>query len=205
MFATRPSPLWGYSAVYLMELDVQPVRSGWLSAVLPVMQEAARDQVWVVGGTYNLKCMVDPGNGKTLWQEKLERGASASQLEQGSEWWNNRHINGNAVYSSSAEFVEWVKRNWGQRRGGPEAATDRCKVEGGYDELMFLDARQQFGIPGGESRWREDSRFMDCKPVGPHKSATTMDQSRLRQAFPDAALVHSSSRAHRWSLYLQLD
>lgn len=203
MFTTKPSPLWGYSAIYLMELDVQPVQDNWLKGILPVMHEAALGKVWVAGGVYNLQCMVTP-RGRSLWQKKLDNGANASYLEHGSKWWNNRHINGNGVYSSSADFVEWVKANWGRRQGGPGAATDRCESEGGYDEIMFLEAKNDFrGTPGGRARWREDGRFMDCKPVGEHKTAHTMESAQLRNTFPEALLVHSSGGLQHRSVFIQ--
>jgi len=188
MFTEPAAPLWGYSAVYQMELDIRPLREGWLQRLLPAMKQAAGGEVWVVGGVYNLKCMVGSDN-RTLWQQKIDEGVQASEIKRGGEWWNNRHINGNAVYSSSPEFVTWVRDTWGRRQGGPKDVFDRCKQQGGYDELMYLEAQ---GMPGGAARWREDKSFMDCKPVGDHKAARTLSARRLREAFAAAQLVHAS-------------
>jgi len=200
MFDTGAAPFWGYKAIYLMEFDIEPVRAGWLDQIVPLMEEAARGKAWVIGGIYNLHCMVT-GDGRTLWQKKLDEGAHPGSLAYGTEWWNDRHINGNAIYSSDPTFVRWVRANWGRRSGGPGAATDRCKRQGGYDMAMSLEAR---GMPGGFSRWREDARFMDCKTVGVHNIARTMDASQIRSHFPYAQLVHSTRIAHRRSFIILL-
>jgi len=195
MFTTKPAPFWGYSAIFMMELDEQPVRSGWLSGLLPVMEQAARGEAWVVGGTYDMRCMEVPSRGGMPLQDAVQHRKS----ESAADWVNDGHINGNAVYSSSPEFVQWMTELYGSRQGGPGSAMDHCLEKKGrqFDNHMYLEGKHQ----GNSKKWRADSRFMNCKPGGIDKYgnvhselAHSMGIARIRDTFPDALVVHTNVR-----------
>jgi len=189
MFTTTPAPLWGYSAIFLMELDEQPLSAGWLGSILPVMEEAALGDAWVIGGMYNTLCIVtDKG-------ERLGDYLSAQPYSR-KMWGNtNGHVNGNAVYSASRQFADWMVKEWAQGTGGSAGVPPKCRTErgGAYDASMFLEARDQ-GVRGrdGRPRWRLDGRFMNCKPGKLHRTyARTMELARIHGMFPEAVMVHT--------------
>lgn len=178
---------WGYQAIYQMELDVRPVRETWLEHILPIMEDAARGKFWVVGGTYNLRCMALLDNEKaTLWDRKVGHRADVdAYLQRLNTWWTDGHINGNAVYSSSADFRSWVQKRW------PKDGRPRCARKGQYDGVFFGESRTKVAGAAIANKWLHSDNFVDCKPVGPHsQEARTMPLEEVRKRFPTAMLAH---------------
>jgi len=159
-------PLWGYDAVYYMELDVTPMRAGWLETILPALREAAAGGSWVIGGTADESCMQAGPNVDTSFH-------------------SSPHINGNAVYSSVDAYVQRVLAH------GP-----KCELPwdqgASFDFAMWEAAAGDDSI---RAKWREDAAFKNCKPSGDHHNAgydRTVGIKKLGREFPHAVLVHST-------------
>lgn len=168
MFSRSPSPLWGYEAIYQMELDVEPVREGWLKEILPVLEKAASGEAWVFGGTLNLECIED---------DDLEFNGDAALIR--------AHINGNAVWSSAAGLRDLILA------GDPPL----CESPDSYDLELFRRAVVGVGVAGGaelstsahaSSMFVKDERFENCKADG----AEPMDEGDFRGSYPSAVLRH---------------
>uniref|UniRef100_A0A7S1KVK7 Uncharacterized protein n=1 Tax=Alexandrium catenella TaxID=2925 RepID=A0A7S1KVK7_ALECA len=162
------------------------------------MEEAATGTAWVIGGKYNTNCIV------TEKGDRLGDYIPTQPFDKQIRGNTNGHINGNAVYSASRQFADWMVKEWAQGTGGSAGVPPKCKTErgGAYDSSMFLEARDQ-GVrgPDGQPRWRLDSRFMNCKPGGIDKYgnvhselAHSMGIARIRDTFPDALVVHTNVR-----------
>jgi len=184
MLTTLPAPFWGYSAVFMMSLDVLPLRSGWLSEIMPVMKEAALGRRWVVGGQSDPSCMAAPG-GLTLYED------SASKPHNGTGQHPSRrpepldgHIDSNAVYSANQLFVNWVLDRWVV--GAPGEVPGRCYKADDYARSMFLEATKQ-----GKKKWKADGHFMNCKPHQKLASqgVRTIDLTNIRASYTEAAVV----------------
>lgn len=164
MVLTSPKPFWGYRAIYQMELDVLPVRDGWLLGLLPMLAQAARNEAWVIGGHYTPECMVNRDTGEFLHQPL--------------SWNMGSHINGNAVYSGDPLFGEWARRQ-----------SANCVANGHYDSWMYeLAVKQNKG-----HLWRSVPEILNCKPnVVARSTYRTMDAHALAARFPSALMAHST-------------
>merc|ERR1719433_300670 len=130
-----------------------------------------------MGGTFNTSCLQRHG------QDKLSECCRDDQPG----WWNDAHINGNAIYSTDRRFSNMLHLNSGLM----------CST--GYD--WWLSHRPElFGAFGG--RLKRDSRFMDCKAVAFLKGDySTMRIEQLTKLFPSVVMVHSNPWAKNPTLH----
>lgn len=164
MVGTKPESFWGYRAVFQMELDVLPVRDGWLLSLIPLLARAASGQAWVIGGRYTPSCMVNKISGTTLVQEVS--GSLAT------------HINGNAVYSSDPTFTRWA---YGHEH--------YCSKNGHYDAWLYTNAQdQQYS-----HMWSAAPEIANCKPTADKREFfQTLAVDELALRLPSAVVVHST-------------
>lgn len=177
----RTLPALGYESFLMLELDVRIIRPDWLIVALPVLEEVARGKAWVIGGSYNMQCMQETNPSFNTFSETPAHSVG---------WWNDNHINGNAVYSLDHRFIHWLD----QHGLKTSLASDEHNIpqycrRGGYDWNIWHDSRN---TPFGHM-WRISALFLNCKPAGRHKlDHVTMATANLAKRFPDAVFVHAS-------------
>lgn len=177
---SQSKPAWGYKAFYQMELDVTPLRTGWLDDLMPLLEEAASGSSWVIGGTYDRGCM-DQQRETEYDLEPLRTLSRGDARVDG-------HINGNAVYTSDPGFVSQVLK---QRK--------RCfedePIPAMYDYHMFEELRTSPNPMKRSlihSKWRQDALFKNCKPSSKDQRAgeTIKFAAAIEKLFPSVLFLH---------------
>lgn len=168
MYSYFPNVLFGYKSIYYMEMDMYPVREGWLDKLIPYLKQARNGSSgWVIGGTTDERCMV------------------RMNVRTNHEWKGNAHINGNAIYTSAIGWKTKVVEH--------EALCNRPYSAGAsYDFKLWYDHRRH---PVLNSKWVAIDLIKNCKPSTSHKKAgwtVTVPRDKIVFKYPDVMLVHSS-------------
>merc|ERR1712203_282317 len=141
--------MWGYKAIYQMEVDVHPIRTGWLNTLVDIINTTIDNDLWVVGGSYNVSCM-----SRRAWSAgSVNLIAEKTNRRLDGNWWDDGHINGNAIYVADLDFRAFVLANL------------KCTEDEGYDYFLFERGVEQ----SMREKWKMDDRFMNCKPNGDDK------------------------------------
>ena len=166
----------GYHAFFVHEPDVYPVRPYWMDALLSVL--SVKEEWWVRGSPFYQK--------RTPW------GFGSS------------HINGNALFRSDARaFVTFVYSALSDARRGAKGGT-----MGAHDMVLWLRMQSALRLCDPTHRWL-GTRFqyssmianagdVPCEQLiheqDPRRAVATSESlmATLRQAHPDAYLVHAS-------------
>jgi len=174
IFNTKPKPAWGYEAFFQMELDVKPLREGWLEDMLPLFERTASGDAWVIGGFYDTACLLD-SQGQT---PALPQGLPANDPRV------DRHPNGNAVYSTTLAYIKQVENQQKKCRFGG--------LSSHYDFRMFEDWREHRHPQQLAGKWAIDSYFKNCKPTPAERAlgVSTMPPQEIASQFPQALLAH---------------
>ena len=177
----------GYHAFFVHEPDVCPVRPYWMDALLSAL--SVKEEWWVRGSPYYA----------SSW------GFGAS------------HINGNALFRSDARsFVTFVYSALSDARRGAKGAR-----LGAHDMVLWLRLQSALRLCDPSHRWLS-TRFqyssmianageVPCEQLtheqDPNNALATSESliAMLRQAHPDAYLVHASRSTCRNSTAASLE
>lgn len=174
IFATQPKPAWGYESFFQMELDVRPLREGWLEDMLPLFERAARGDAWVIGGFYDSHCLLDEQGHNPIFPSGL--AANDPRVD--------HHPNGNAVYSTTMAYLKQVENQEGKCRYGG--------LSSHYDFNMFETWKEHRHSQPMADKWVTDPFFKNCKPTPAEraKGVSTMPPHDIAVRFPETLLAH---------------